>query len=252
MNIIIIEDEIIAARSLKETIEALSANYTVTKILSSVEEAINYLKINNNYNLIFSDIQLGDGLSFDIFNRVTINSPVIFCTAFDEYAIQAFEANGIGYILKPFDTIKIKKVIDKFENLSNNNQHNPIHELLHYFEKIEKPNLNKSVLVYQKDKIIPINTNEIALIKLNNEIVELISFDGKKYFTNESLEYFEKLNLPFYFRANRQFIIHRKSVKDVEQHFNRKLSVNLTIPYDEQILISKEKTPAFLAWLTSV
>jgi two-component system, LytTR family, response regulator LytT len=251
MKIVVIEDEKITADDLIENLLAVKPNYTIVKILKSISEALAFFQQQPEVDLIFSDIQLGDGLSFDIFKKVKIKVPIIFCTAYNEYALEAFKANGIDYILKPFNIAEIKKAIEKFELLTNKNEVS-INKLLEYLS-IKQPTANNvSILVYQKDVIIPINTYDIAIVQLNNGIIKLVAFNGTTYFTTQSLEEIEKLNLLFFFRANRQFILHRKIVKDVVQHFNRKLLVRLAIPFDEQIFISKEKTPAFLAWLTSI
>jgi two-component system response regulator LytT len=251
MKIVVIEDEKITADDLIENLLAVKPNYTIVKILKSVSEALTFFQQQPEVDLIFSDIQLGDGLSFDIFKKVKINVPIIFCTAYNEYALEAFKANGIDYILKPFNIAEIKKAIEKFELLTNKNEVS-INKLMEYLSLKQPIAKNVSILVYQKDVIIPINTYDIAIVQLNNGIVKLVAFNGTTYFTTQSLEEIEKLNLLFFFRANRQIILHRKIVKDVVQHFNRKLLVRIAIPFDEQIFISKEKTPAFLAWLTSI
>ena len=251
MKIVVIEDEEITADDLIENLLAVKPNCTIVKLLSSVSEALIFFKKQPEIDLIFSDIQLGDGLSFDIFKQVKINVPIIFCTAYNEYALEAFKVNGIDYILKPFSIDEIKKAIDKFELLTNKKD-SSIDKLLDYLSLKQPKTNNISLLVYQKDVIIPINTNDIAIVQLHNGNVRLVAFNNSTYFATQSLEDIEKLNLPYYFRANRQFILHRKIVKDVVQHFNRKLLVRLTIPFEEQIFISKEKTPTFLAWLTTV
>lgn len=251
MKVVIIEDESITADDLIENLLTIKPKYTVVKLLTSVSEALAFFQQQPEIDLIFSDIQLGDGLSFDIFKQVTINVPIIFCTAFNEYALDAFKANGIDYILKPFSSIEVKKAIDKFELLTNKSDVS-INKLLEYLSVKQPIANNVSLLVYQKDVIIPINTNDIAIVQLNSGTVKLVAFNGNTYFTTQSLEDIEKLHLPFFFRANRQFMLNRKIVKDVVQHFNRKLLVRLTVPFEEQIFISKEKTPAFLAWLTTV
>jgi DNA-binding LytR/AlgR family response regulator len=251
MKIVVIEDEKITADDLIENLLAVKPNYTIVKILKSVSEALTFFQQQPEVDLIFSDIQLGDGLSFEIFKKVKINVPIIFCTAYNEYALEAFKANGIDYILKPFNIAEIKKAIEKFELLTNKNEVS-INKLMEYLSLKQPIAKNVSILVYQKDVIIPINTYDIAIVQLNNGIVKLVAFNGTTYFTTQSLDEIEKLNLLFFFRANRQIILHRKIVKDVVQHFNRKLLVRIAIPFDEQIFISKEKTPAFLAWLTSI
>ena len=251
MKIVVIEDERISADDLIKNLLAVKPNYTIVKLLTSISEALVFFQQQPEVDLIFSDIQLGDGSSFDIFKQVKMNVPIIFCTAYNEYALEAFKANGIDYILKPFSKAEIKKAIEKFE-LFTNKSNVTINNLLDYLTVKQPTTNNISILVYQKDVIIPINTNDIAIVQLSNGTVKLVAFNGTTYFTSQSLEEIEKLNLTFFFRTNRQFILHRKIVKDVVQHFNRKLLVRLSIPFDAQIFISKEKTPAFLSWLTSV
>lgn len=251
MKVVIIEDERITADDLIENLQEVKPNFIIVKILKSISEALAFFQKQPEIDLIFSDIQLGDGLCFEIFKKVKIIVPIIFCTAYNEYALEAFKANGIDYILKPFSIDEIKKAVDKFELLTNK-KNVSIDKLLDYLSVKQLKENNVSILVYQKDVIIPINTNDIAIIQLNNGTVKLVAFGGTIYFTTQSLEEIENLNITFYFRANRQFVLHRKIVKDVVQHFNRKLLVRLAMPFDEDIFISKEKTPAFLAWLTSV
>jgi DNA-binding LytR/AlgR family response regulator len=250
MKVLIIEDEKVTANNLVESLTEIRPDYLVVEIIPSIEESINFLKQNQNIDLIFSDIQLTDGLSFEIFKQLETNIPVIFCTAYDEFAMEAFNANGIAYLLKPFDSNKLKIAIEKFEGLVNKNS-NAIQHLLQYLAKPKLSETLKSILVYQNEKIIPVNIDDIALMYLNNSIVKLITFDNRILFSTQSLDDFEKLNAPLFFRANRQFIIHRKAVQDASQHFNRKLLVNLNFKFSEQILISKEKTPLFLNWLSN-
>ena len=250
MRVLIIEDEKVASDSLIESIKEVRPDYTVVKVLVSVEEAKSYFKTGTTINLIFSDIQLGDGLSFEIFKQINIDVPVIFCTAYDEYALEAFNANGIAYILKPFDVHAVQSAIHKFENLTNKHN-NQISQLLNYFSNTPAQSNVKSILVYQKDKIIPVDTNDIAIMHLSNGIVKLCTFDNRTLLATQSLEDFEKLNIPHFFRANRQFLINRKAVKEALQHFNRKLLVSVVIKFSEEILISKEKVPAFFSWLSN-
>jgi DNA-binding LytR/AlgR family response regulator len=250
MKVVVIEDEKITADDLIENLLAVRPSYTVVKLLTSVAEACAYFKQQPEIDIIFSDIQLGDGISFDIFKELSIITPIVFCTAYNAYALEAFKANGIDYILKPFSQAEIKKAVEKFELLTYKNGVS-INKLLNYLSDKPLKTNNMSLLVYQKDMIIPIDTNDIAIVQLVHGTVKLVLFNGDAYITAQSLDDIEKLNLPFFFRANRQFLLHRKIIKDALQYLNRKLLVRLNIPFDEQIFISKEKTPAFLAWLMS-
>ena len=250
MKIVIIEDEMFTAEDLASTIKELRNNYEVVKILPSIKEAKSYFDKHSDFNLIFSDIHLGDGLSFEIFNSNSIKVPVIFCTAHDNYAIDAFKANGIDYILKPVNKKNVLDAIEKFERLSApvNEVNSGMEKLLNLFN-LKSSQSDKSILVHIKDKIIPIKLEEIAVFFIHNETTTILDFKGKTFSIQENLEEIESFNSTHFFRANRQFIVNRKAVKDVAQHFSRKMILNLNLPFSEQILISKEKTPLFLNWL---
>lgn len=254
MKIVIIEDEQFTAEDLASVIMELRDNYEVVKILSSITEAKKYFLQHNDFNLIFSDIHLGDGLSFEIFRSMPLRSPVIFCTAYDNYAIEAFKANGIDYVLKPVNRKNILEAIEKFERLSIPvAEVNPVMmELLELFKHKSSEKVSRSILVHSKDKIIPIKLEEIAVFFIRNEITSILDFNSKIHSINETLEEIELFEMPNFFRANRQCIVNRKAVKDVSQHFARKLVLNLSVPFTEQILVSKEKTPLLLKWLKNI
>ena len=249
MRILIIEDEKLTANDLAFSIEEVRPNFTVIKILTSVKSAITFLKTQPAIDLIFSDIQLTDGLSFEIFKAIEIDAPIIFCTAYDEYALNAFDVNGIAYLLKPFTTDAIKIAIEKFENLTQQKD-NKLTKLLQYLEQSNKPKVSPTILVYQGEKIIPVPFNDIALVYLKNGIVKLRIFDNKMFIVSETLEELNnKINNSDFFRANRQYLVHQKAIKNAAKYFNRRLVLHLHIPFEEKIIISKEKASAFLDWL---
>ena len=251
MNIIIIEDEENNAEDLKQNILKHNPSANIIALLKSVKESINYLKKNGQPDLFISDIELGDGLSFEIFEAIKTTVPVIFVTAYNEYALKAFKANGIDYILKPFDHKTISMALDKYSTLTSANVKTPdIDKLLQWIGNTPKEN-KSSILVYQKDKIIPIKLNEIALFYVDNELIKVLCINGKQYTTNQTLDELEEISGNTFIRANRQYILNRSVIRDASQHFNRKLLVNLTIDFKDQILISKEKSTAFLEWLAS-
>lgn len=249
MNVIIIEDEQYTAEDLKKNIKKVDSNITVIKTLMSVKEATTYLRSNPHPDLFFSDIQLGDGLSFEIFKSVKTSVPVIFITAFDEYALNAFSANGIDYILKPFNFQTITEAINKFKAITSHKTNN-IEKLLTYLQ--DKQSKQGSVIVYYKDKVIPVNSDDIALFYTENDLVKVLCFDGKEYTTNLTLEESEKNMGIDFFRANRQYLVNRKAIIDMSQHFGRKLLLNLKIAHKESILVSKERSVSFLSWLSKV
>ena len=157
LNVVIIEDEKLTALDLASTLKKIDADIEVKAILSSVEEALAYFQTNTSFDLVFSDIQLPDGLSFDIFKKIRLSVPVIFCTAYDQYALKAFDANGIDYLLKPFNKDTISKAIDKYRLLKGKVQGQPdMYEK--FMNLVEQKSIRQasSIIVYQGDKIIPL------------------------------------------------------------------------------------------------
>ncbi|ALJ00021.1 LytR/AlgR family response regulator transcription factor [Rufibacter tibetensis] len=250
MNIVIIEDEPLTAEDLEDTLLEVEPSVRVVAVLASVKAAVTYFTQNPAPDLIFSDIQLGDGLSFEIFQAVPITKPVVFCTAYNEYALEAFKANGIDYILKPFNKAIIEKTLLKYKQLQANlaPERPDYQALLQLLDNrlVQKPN---SVLMFQRDKIIPLPIDQIAVCYSQNLITHVVTFDQRKFTLNQNMEEMEAMCGNQFFRANRQFLIHYKAIKEASQYFGRKLSVTLTIPFPEEIIISKAKSPLFLNWL---
>ena len=250
MKIVIIEDEVITANDLADTIVALEPDVKITAVLSSVKTAIAYFQEADSPDLIFSDVQLGDGLCFEIFKKVKVSAPVIFCTAYDEYALNAFKTNSIDYILKPFTSRDISDALNKYRNLqqsftTGDQQYKAIMEVL---TNKDAPK-TAAILVHHKDKIMPVRLEDIALFYIENEVTILLKFDGKTCALNKNLEGLEQLTGNNFFRVNRQFLVNRKAVIDASHYFTRKLSVNISVPFKEKIMVSKERTPLFLSWL---
>lgn len=252
LKVVIIEDEKFTALDLADTLKKIDSNIEIVITLSSVEQAIIFLKAENEFDLIFSDIQLPDGQSFNIFKSVKIKVPVIFCTAFDKYALEAFDANGIDYLLKPFNKASVSKAIDKYMALKSNFK-TPESNLDKLFHKLEQQLSYKSnsIIVYQGEKIIPIEINQIALFYLEDDYVFGLTFDSKKHILTQNLEELETKCGNDFFRANRQYLVNRKAVKDASKYFNRKILINLSVNYSEQILVGKLKATSFLQWLAN-
>lgn len=249
MRVVIIEDEELTAEDLMESIQQLDNTVQVVAVLKSVKEAVAWFKKHDMPDLIFSDIQLGDGESFDIYRTVNITAPVIFCTAYDEYALRAFKANGIEYILKPFTDASLADAIKKYNNLrrqfaGTGSTVNTIAETVQ--QHAPQP---AAILVHYKDKIVPVRVENIVLFYIEKEVLYLMTFDKQHYYLKKSLEEAEQLCGDDFFRVNRQFLVNRKAIKDASHYVSRKLSVNLSVPFKEVITISKEKAPQFLAWL---
>ncbi|MGE0567321.1 MAG: LytR/AlgR family response regulator transcription factor, partial [Bacteroidia bacterium] len=236
MRIVIIEDEDLTAKDLEDTITSLYPEASIVGKVSSVAGGLEYFKHESGYDLIFSDIELGDGFSFEIFKNSSPKAPIIFCTAYNEYALQAFETNGIAYILKPFDKDSVKSAMNKFKMLSGfkEKDYENLIELLSKKNRIH----NQSILSFKGDKIIPIKVENISMAYLENEITYLIH-NGQKTSIDHTLEELEDLLGNQFFRANRQIIINRNSIKEVNQYFPRKLLIIPTINFDNRIEIGR-------------
>ncbi|RZM24249.1 MAG: response regulator transcription factor [Pedobacter sp.] len=253
MNIVIIEDEELTAQDLALTITESEPSAEIVAILPSVKVSLDYFATHTEkIDLIFSDIQLGDGTSFEIFEKLSLQVPIIFCTAYDEFALKAFDTNGIDYIMKPVDEKLVSKALKKYKKLTGAGQQDQakvLHEIIALVKK-EDPGANRSILVYHKDRIIPIPTSAIAFFHVKNSVTHITTFEKKTYLISKSLDELEKMSGPAFFRANRQFLVNRQAVVQASNSFSRKLTVELNIPSDEQVLVSKEKIPQFLNWLS--
>jgi len=254
MKVVIIEDEEVVAHDLELNIRKLMGSDIELVQLRSVKESIGYFKSAGAPDLIFSDIQLGDGLSFEIFVAQPMSVPVIFCTAYDEYALDAFKANGIDYILKPFTIGMLDAALQKYKDLKRvfSANQTPQYDALLQMLGVKEKHKASSILVHSKDKIIPVKIEDIAMFYVKNEITHLITFSGTCYYPNKNLDELERSSGSYFFRANRQFLICRKAIIDVSSFFSRKLSVNLNIPFDEKVIVSKGKASQFLEWLAKV
>ncbi|WP_158799202.1 LytTR family DNA-binding domain-containing protein [Pedobacter sp. L105] len=252
MNVLIIEDEIKTAKELKKLIEGIDDGIRVLTILSSVKSAIQWFKEHPAPDLIFSDIQLADGLSFDIYQEAAVKVPVIFCTAFDEYAIRAFEANGIDYLLKPIDEDKLHQSLEKYMNFKklfivqpddyNLKLSSLASQLDHSFKR--------SILIHFRDQIIPVKTAGIRFVYTANGLVMLTDEHDHLYTTQYTMEQMEAMLDPSqFFRANRQFIINREFIQNIEHYFNRRLVVKAKGETPEKIIIGKVKYSDFLKWM---
>ena len=251
MRVIIIEDESKTAKELKRMLQELDSEIIVEAILPSVSSGIKWLKENRSPELIFSDIQLGDGLSFEIFGEVQTDAPVIFCTAFDEYAIRSFESNSIDYLLKPIEEDMLQRSLEKYsrlkERLSGGDTYaKNLNKVLVQMDASYKQN----ILIHYREKIIPIRVNDIQFIYASDGAVYLYTLNSKSYPVQHTIEQLENmLNPQQFFRANRQFIINRDTVQNIEHYFNRKLVVSAKTPTPEKIIISKIKAQPFLKWI---
>jgi DNA-binding LytR/AlgR family response regulator len=253
MNAIIIEDESLIARVLKTKIESVAPDVHILEILPSLKTANRWLMEHAEPDLIFADIQLSDGVSFELFEKYQLSCPVIFTTAYDEFAIRAFKVNGVDYLLKPVDKDELKRAIDKCRDAISNKAKYPgtMHDLLQMLQSpVQSSKLYKEkFLVTQRNTWIPIMTSDIACI-IRENLNYLYTFQGERYILDYvTLDEVEELLDPdVFYRANRQCIVHIRSIQRIKPHENQKLTLTLIAPLKIEQDVSREKAPAFKKW----
>lgn len=250
MNIIIIEDELKTAKSLENIILNLRPEARITGQYQSVERSVEALTSSPQPDLIFMDIQLADGLSFEIFKSVKVTCPVIFCTAFDEYSLEAFKRNGVDYVLKPFSKEDIREAFRKVDELKNFFQQKVVPDLGDLLSKLGSPTGKTSFLVFKNQKYTTVHTDNIAFFYIRNDATSIMCFDKQEYAVSQSLDQITNaVSSRQFFRVNRQYLVNFKAIKEVEHYFLRKLYVKLVVETPEKLLINKEKSTTFLSWM---
>lgn len=251
MNVVIVEDELVAAQKLQRLIGQQAADFQVLAVLQTVEDSIEWFTFNAAPDLVFMDIHLADGSAFSIFEKIQITSPIIFTTAYDEYALKAFEVNSIDYLLKPINEESLHRAISKFRNrTAGSNQSDVIANILNAFKESKKVYKSNFLIPY-KDKFIPLATDTIACFYTENKMVRIVTMDNQLYSMDSSLEdIFSQLDPSVFFRANRQFIVAHKAIKDISVWFGSKLSINTSVPLPEKVIVSKARVSEFKSWYT--
>jgi DNA-binding LytR/AlgR family response regulator len=249
MNVLIIEDELQTAWDLKQILIRLRPNFEVLDILDSVETAKEWFSEHLAPDLIFSDIKLGDGLAFEIFQDLELTTPIIFCTAFDEYLLQAFKTNGIDYILKPIQEKEVSASIQKLENLKMHSTLPGRPSLQNISREILGTNYKNTFIVSFREKLYPIEASNILVFKIADNNTDLHTADHKRYSVPYTMDHLEKVLDPDkFYRANRQTILARHAIAEIEHYVERKLLVYLK-SVKEPVIISKAKSSHFLSWL---
>ncbi len=250
---LIIEDESLIARQLQSKITSVADDIQILEILPSLKTAKRWLMNNAEPDLMFMDIQLSDGISFEIFEHFQLKCPVIFTTAYDEYAVRAFKVNGIDYLLKPVDNEDLKKAIQKARLVIGNSDMAPnnVPDLMQTLQNPDKktPIYKEKFVVSVKRNWVPVMTKDIALF-LRDNLIYIYTFSGEKYITDYTTldEIEELLNPKFYYRSNRQSIIHIDAIQSIKPLENQKLVLHLKPPLSMAQDISREKAPAFKKW----
>lgn len=253
MKVVIIEDELAATEALENLINEIAPDMEVTARLQSVEESVEWFLTHNMPDLVFMDIHLADGSSFGIFNQVNISCPIIFTTAYDQYALRAFEVNSVDYLLKPVDRTHLERAIGKLQNLRGSEETakaniSLVRKLVG--EMQQRSSYKTALLIPVKDKIVPLPVKNIAYIYTEDKIIRAVCFDGKRIMLEKTLDELFSLLDPYqFYRANRQYIVSRDAVKDASIWFNGRLSLNLTEKTPERIIVSRANVKELKDWL---
>ncbi len=254
MKVIIIEDELKATKYLIKLLHKLDPLIEVVKTLDSVKSSVRYLKKHNSFELIFSDVQLGDGISFEIFDEVDVSVPVIFTTAFDQYAIKAFKLNSIDYVLKPIKEEDLEFSIEKYKKgkIGSQNVLEKVTSLLKTSESDSNDLTVHTLLIQSRSGLVPVKTREFSFFYVENTTVIGIITSKNRFIVDKTIGELEKeLDPILFFRVNRQMLVHRDAIDRVYHYYHGKMRISVTPTFDDDIIISKAKVKNFKNWLTA-
>jgi DNA-binding LytR/AlgR family response regulator len=249
MRILIVEDETAAYENLVDILARIDPDIQIAGNTESINQTVRWLRTRQMPDLILMDIHLSDGSAFSIFNKIEIETPIIFVTAYDEYAIEAFRVNSIDYLLKPIKETDLKRAIEKFKKLTR-------HDILKYLSQLTNlthlPKYTDKILIPFRDKLQPVDLKDVSCFYSTEKKTRIILKNGKSYPYSSSLEQIEAtLNPADFIRANKQFILSRSSVKNITIWFDSRLLITLDIEPPERIYISKNRAAQFKAWIVS-
>lgn len=255
MKAVIIEDEELIARELKTKIREIASDVEVIDIIPSLKVARKWFMANSEPDILFMDIQLSDGVSFKLFEEFQFNCPVVFTTAYDEYAIKAFKVNSVDYLLKPVENDDLRRAIDKCRAIHESRNTYPpvVMDFLRSFQsKLQQStsSFKEKFIAQSRNQWLPVDTKEIAAFE-KDAIIYIHTFAGERHILNfESMDQIEELIDPhLYYRANRQWIIHIDAIKSIRQLDNFKLHVAMKSPLKMEVDVSREKAPSFKKWV---
>lgn len=259
LRVLLVEDERAAALTLQRMLGECLPSAQVLAQLDSVRGTERWLTEHPAPDLIFMDIHLADGTCFELFKRTTVTSPVIFTTAYDQHALEAFRANGIDYLLKPLELPDLQRSLTKFECLRQPLTRVPatpdLNELLRSLQQLQPaPIVYRSTwLVVSKNKFVPIAADQVAYFSIRHGIVSMTTLEGQRYVMDVSLDELEaQVDPGQFFRGNRQILFAKRSIIDLEPYYNSRLLVNLSPETQEQIIITKSKVSELKAWISSI
>ncbi len=252
VTVAIIEDEKFASEKLERQLQNIDPDFEVIARLDSVKQAVNWLKI-NSADLIFLDIHLADGLCFRIFDEVEIKIPVIFTTAYDQYAIQAFKVNSVDYLLKPINKYDLAQSVDKYKEIHSLTRPSfDYKNLMEALAGFNENNYQKRFMVVNGDSIKTVSSEDVAYFFAEGKYAFLVEKSGDRYLIDTSLEnLIKKLNPIHFFRVNRQIIVHIDSIKEMHTWFKRRIKLDLKPPFEKETIVATERIKDFKDWLNN-
>lgn len=246
MRILICEDEAPASKHLARLVREVKPASKIVGITETGEEALNLIN-QENPDLIFMDIELADGPCFETLDKVEITQPIVFTTAYDEYALKAFELNSIDYLVKPINKENIERAFEKLDSLRNKLLEEP---LVIAKELFRKESYKTRFLVKLGQRLVPITTKDVSYFFVDDKLVWLMTTENRKYIVNYSLSELEDLLDPkHFFRLNRQYIVHHQAIRELEPYFKGQVVAKLHPKTDEQVVISRKQTPLLKEWM---
>lgn len=252
MKAVIVEDERAAVRNLTALLTDVTPEMEIIAVLDSISESVEWFKEHKSPDLVFMDIHLADGSAFEIFRHIEIACPVIFTTAYDEYALKAFKVNSVDYLLKPIGAEDVRNALKKLELFrSATGEPESGEDIQGLIRMLRRQESYKTHFLVPKkgDKLLPLSLESVYYFYINEGIVKAVTMEGKEYPVSHTLdEIADSLNPIRFFRVNRQYLIARKAIKDIDLWFNGRLSVNLIVPVPEKILISRVRVAEFKEW----
>lgn len=250
MKILIIEDEQPAARRLKRLISEIDKTADVVHTIDSVEDAISYLKTEATLDLIFMDIQLADGLSFDIFDRINVTTPVIFTTAYDQFALKAFKVNSVDYLLKPIEEADLINALNKFKQRFNSGEKNADYSSLIDAIKSGRENFKKRFLIKTAGRLAFVHTDDVAYFFSDDGNTFLVTAKGDRFLIESVLDVIEnQLNPSAFFRINRKMIVALSCITKIESYLNNRFVLTLNPSFEEETIVSRQRSADFKSWL---
>lgn len=248
MNILIIEDETRAANQLQQMLKACDFHYTLLDILDTVEDAVRWFQKNAAPDLVFMDIQLADGLSFEIFQKTTVEAPIIFTTAFDQYAIQAFKVNSVDYLLKPIQKEDLTGALDQFLKSSNASTVDAA-ILKRLLGDLQSPRAREGLLVKEGNGFVQVQIADLLYCYSEDSITFGVT-SSKRFTIDETVdELFSTLDQTKFFKINRGQIVAKASIQKMDPYFNHRIKLAVTNPRDQEFIVSRPKTSDFKQWM---